>query len=210
MKIFAHRGWAEGKIENTLEAFKNAKGEGLDGVEFDVRYGADGKTVILSHDQTADDAVVTLDTALAYLATTNLELLIEFKEYTDDFYILVVQHLRKHGLAGRATLFAFPQIAEKFPWSTRQDIKLGIITPYPTDIKKYISLYSPDMALMGWGTKKERLQFKIAWTLLSLSKIFKKYPSVKFVIGVAYTEGDKKWLSRQKGLYGLTGDFPLL
>lgn len=210
MKTFAHRGWSEGVEENTISAFQKALDKSIDGVEFDVRYGADGKTVVLSHDPATNSAVVTLEEALEYLSSTNLELLIELKEYTDDLYVSVVQYLRKHKLVERATLFAFPHVAEKFPWRFRYDIKLGIITPYPRDIKKYILRFEPDMALMGWGTKKERLQFKTVWTFLSLKKTFAKYPTIKFVIGVAYAESDKTWLGKQSGLYGHTADMPLL
>lgn len=210
MKSFAHRGWAAGIEENTISAFKKSIEAGMEGVEFDVRYGADGRTVVLSHDKTSDTAALTLDDALEFLATTNLELLIELKEYTDDLYVLVVQHLRKYNLVARTTLFAFPKEAKLFPWSTRHDVNLGIIAEYPQDIKKYIKAYNPDMVLLGWGTKKERLQFKTAWTFLSPKKVFAKYSPVKFVIGVAYNEKDKAWLSKQRGLYGLTGDMPLL
>lgn len=210
MKIFAHRGWSAGLGENTISAFKKSVDEEVDGVEFDVRYGVDGETVILSHDKTGDSSALTLDEALRYLQTTNLELLIEFKEYSDEFYALVVECLRKYNLVGRATIFAFPKEAKHFPWTDRKDIKMGIIAPYPKDIRKFIEAYSPDMILFGWGNKRERLKFKLAWAVLSLAKTFARYPSVKFSIGVAYGKEDARWLVRQKGLYGITADLPLL
>ncbi len=209
MKIFAHRGWAEGEIENTLLAFEKSANAGFDGVEFDVRYGADGKTIVLSHDP-GDTLAPSLEDALQYLKSTNLELLIELKEYSDDFFVLLTQQLRKFDLVDRTTIFAFPEICTHFPWKLRQDIRLGIIAPYPGDIKKCIEKYNPDMVLMGWGNKKERLQFKFAWSMLSLAKTFAKYPAVKFIVGVAYKEGDKHWLSKKKGLHGFTADMPLL
>lgn len=209
MKIFAHRGWSAGFGENTIAAFKKSIEAGIDGVEFDVRYGADGKTEVLSHDKTRDSATLTLDEALRYLQPTNLEFLIEFKEYSDEFYALVVECLRKYNLVGRTTIFAFPKEAKHFPWADRKDIKLGIIAPYPKDIKKYITTYNPDMILLGWGNKRERLKFKLAWAVLSLAKTFARYPSVKFSIGVAYGDMDKQWLAHQKGLYGITADLPL-
>ncbi|MGB2580399.1 MAG: glycerophosphodiester phosphodiesterase [Minisyncoccia bacterium] len=210
MKIFTHRGWSAGEIENSLLAFRKSVDAGVEGVEFDVRYGADGKTVVCAHDPVSVDTAVTLDEVLQYLETTKLELLIELKEYSDEFYEDVVCLVRNHDLADRTTIFGFPQEAQFFPWRKRQDVKLGIIAPYPQDIKRYIEMYEPDMVLLGWGNKKERLKFKLAWSALSLPKTFAKYSQIKFVIGVAYDSGDKKWLSRQQGLYGITADMPIL
>lgn len=210
MKIFTHRGWSAGEIENSLLAFRKAVDASVHGVEFDVRYGADRKTVICSHDPVSVGTEVTLDDVLEYLETTKLELLIELKEYSDEFYDDVVSLVRKHDLVDRTTIFGFPPEAQFFLWESRQDIKLGIIAPYPQDIKKYILLYNPDMVLLGWGNKKERLKFKIAWSVLSLPRTFAKYSKIKFVIGVAYGSDDKKWLSKQQGLYGITADMPIL
>jgi glycerophosphoryl diester phosphodiesterase len=44
--VFAHRGCTEGFVENTLEAFAEARRLGADGVEFDVRRSADGALVV--------------------------------------------------------------------------------------------------------------------------------------------------------------------
>lgn len=210
MKIFTHRGWSAGEIENSLLAFRKSVDADVDGVEFDVRYGADGKTVVCAHDKVTDNRAPTLEEVLKYLSPTKLELLIEVKESSDDFYIQVVNLIRKYELVGRTTIFGFPNEAKKLPWGTREDIKLGIIAEYPQDIKKYIEMYNPDMVLLGWGDKKERLQFRLAWAFLSLKKTFAKYPAIKFVIGVVYTENDRKWLSKQSGLYGITTDLPLI
>lgn len=210
MKIFAHRGWSAGVEENTLAALRKSIEVGIDGVEFDVRPSHDCRSVVLSHDPVTGAATATLEEALDYLKEGPLEILIEMKEYSEKFYALVVEHLRQRNLVGRTTIFAFPKEAEQFPWSDRRDIKLGIIAPYPGDIKKYIRAYNPDMILLGWGNKKERLQFKIAWSFLSLDKAFARYPSIKFVVGVAYTQKDKGWLFKQAGLYGVTADLPLV
>ncbi|KKW08073.1 MAG: Glycerophosphoryl diester phosphodiesterase [Parcubacteria group bacterium GW2011_GWA2_49_16] len=209
MKIFSHRGLAAGEDENTLLAFKKSVELRLDGVEFDIRYGVDGETVICAHDKVVGNTAPMLAEAFQYLASTNLELLIEFKEYSDDFYAKVVEQIRQYNLVSRTTIFGFYSEAKQFPWATRQDIKLGIIAEYPQHLKKYIVLYNPDMVLLGWGNKKQRLQFKTVWAVLSLAKTFAKYPTVKFVIGVAYTKDDGHWLSKQAGLYGITADMPL-
>jgi len=209
MKKFAHRGWAAGEHENTLEAFQRSAEAGLHGIEFDVRYGLDGRSVVVSHDPAQDGSSLLLEHALEYLQTTNLELLIELKEHHDDLYASVVQSLRQYDLVGRASIFAFPEIASKFPWGKREDIKLGIIAPYPQDIRKNIERHAPDAVLLGWGNKKERSMFKVFWRIFSLSRIFAKYPAVRFIVGVAYTEMDTRFLSRQTGLHGFTADMPL-
>jgi glycerophosphoryl diester phosphodiesterase len=51
--VFAHRGCTEGFVENTLEAFDEAKRLGADGVELDVRLTADGALAI-HHDPAID------------------------------------------------------------------------------------------------------------------------------------------------------------
>jgi glycerophosphoryl diester phosphodiesterase len=51
--VFAHRGCTEGFVENTLEAFAEAKRLGADGVELDVRLTADGALAI-HHDPSID------------------------------------------------------------------------------------------------------------------------------------------------------------
>ncbi|MFZ2832265.1 MAG: glycerophosphodiester phosphodiesterase, partial [Minisyncoccia bacterium] len=201
--------WSAGPNENTLVSFQKSYDAHLDGVEFDVRFDRDGKTVVLSHDKVTVDDVLTLEEALRFFATTKLKLLIEFKEYSDDFFNEVVRLVGMHQLLDRVTIFGFPETAKHFPWSTEREVKLGIIAPYPHNLKNYILAHNPDMILLGWGNKTERMMFKIVWTVLSLANSFAKYPHVKFIIGVTYSEKDKAWLSRQNGLYGTILDMPL-
>jgi glycerophosphoryl diester phosphodiesterase len=52
--IWAHRGASRSKPENTVEAFREAKAQGADGVELDVRRSRDGAMVI-HHDATLPD-----------------------------------------------------------------------------------------------------------------------------------------------------------
>jgi glycerophosphoryl diester phosphodiesterase len=44
--VFAHRGCTEGCVENTLDAFAEARRRGADGVELDVRLTADGALAV--------------------------------------------------------------------------------------------------------------------------------------------------------------------
>lgn len=209
MKVFAHRGWSSGHEENTISAFKKSHEGGVDGVELDIRLDSDGRSVVVSHDMTSDASVLTLDEALSYLKETNLEILIELKEYNARLYEITVELLRLHNLANRSVIFAFPEIAVQFPWKLERDFMLGIISPYPSDLRKHINAYNPDVVLLGWGNNRERMKFKIVWSILSLRKTFAKYPSQKFIIGVAFENKDKQWLERHPGLYGITADFPL-
>src|SRR5688500_4469246 len=52
--IWAHRGASRAKPENTLEAFREAKAQGADGVELDVRRTRDGAMAV-RHDATLPD-----------------------------------------------------------------------------------------------------------------------------------------------------------
>jgi glycerophosphoryl diester phosphodiesterase len=52
--VFAHRGYTGGPLENTLEAFAEARRLGADGVELDVRLTADGALAV-HHDPAIPD-----------------------------------------------------------------------------------------------------------------------------------------------------------
>ncbi len=64
--IFGHRGCTEGFVENTIEAFVEARRRGADGVEFDVRRSADGALVI-HHDAEVAGVGLIPDTPVADL-----------------------------------------------------------------------------------------------------------------------------------------------
>jgi glycerophosphoryl diester phosphodiesterase len=64
--IFGHRGCTEGFVENTIEAFVEARRRGADGVEFDVRRSADGALVI-HHDAEVAGVGLIPDTLVADL-----------------------------------------------------------------------------------------------------------------------------------------------
>ncbi|MGH9047647.1 MAG: glycerophosphodiester phosphodiesterase [Acidimicrobiales bacterium] len=65
-EVFGHRGCTEGFVENTLEAFLEARRWGADGVEFDVRRSADGALVV-HHDAAVGGAGLIHETAVADL-----------------------------------------------------------------------------------------------------------------------------------------------
>jgi glycerophosphoryl diester phosphodiesterase len=64
--IFGHRGCTEGFVENTIEAFVEARRVGADGVEFDVRRSADGALVI-HHDAEVEGVGLIPDVAVGDL-----------------------------------------------------------------------------------------------------------------------------------------------
>jgi glycerophosphoryl diester phosphodiesterase len=64
--VFAHRGCTEGFVENTLEAFAEAKRLGADGVELDVRMTSDGALAVL-HDPTIEGLGPVADLTVAEL-----------------------------------------------------------------------------------------------------------------------------------------------
>jgi glycerophosphoryl diester phosphodiesterase len=65
-QIFGHRGCTEGFLENTLEAFVEARRVGADGVEFDVRRSADGALVV-HHDAAVPGVGLVHETPVAQL-----------------------------------------------------------------------------------------------------------------------------------------------
>jgi glycerophosphoryl diester phosphodiesterase len=64
--VFAHRGCTEGFVENTLEAFAEAKRLGADGVELDVRLTSDGALAVL-HDPSIEGLGPVADLTVAEL-----------------------------------------------------------------------------------------------------------------------------------------------
>ena len=64
--IWAHQGASRAKPANTLEAFREARAQGADGVELDVRRSRDGAMVVF-HDATLPDGRVISETDVADL-----------------------------------------------------------------------------------------------------------------------------------------------
>jgi len=66
--VFAHRGCTDGFVENTIEAFAEARRLGADGVELDVRQSADGGLVV-HHDAVVDGVGPVCEIAVRDLPT---------------------------------------------------------------------------------------------------------------------------------------------
>lgn len=210
IKVVAHRGWSVGEEENTLNAFKKSyQKKGVFGVEFDVRWSTKRDRVVIAHDLDILDRALNLDVGLGFLSQTNLELFIEMKEFDESLFLKIIESLDNYNLKSKTIIFGFKEVATKFPWNNKKGVRLGIISKYPWEIKKDIFTFNPDFVLMGWDDRRwTKIVFKLIWNIFSLTNLCKKYIDTNFVIGVAKTSGDYKWLLKQKGIYGITADHP--
>lgn len=196
MKLVAHRGWNAGAGENSLAAFERAaRDQGVVGVEFDVNRAARGPGLAVSHDAPSGEGEVTLDTALSFLARTDLELYLELKE--EDLAPAVIDMLLSHGVAERSVVFAFEPVARSFPWRDSRRVRLGLIVKYPWTLGRALRAYRPDMLFMGWDDRAwTRVAFRSWWSAFSLAGVGRRY-GVPIVIGVVQRRADLDWLAEQ-------------
>ena len=204
MKVFAHRGWAMGDIENSLTAFQMAaEHPKVDGVEFDVRKGTDGQLVVIHDPPQLQDTPPLLDDVLEFLSTTALELLIEIKQ--PDIGEGVVAALEKHNLLKRAIVFGFPAAAASLPFNKKRTTRLGIIVHLPWQARRLIQQHGPDVVLTGWDKRQwVRRTCRVWWALQSLRKLSRR-ANAPLVLGTVRYRRDLDWLSRQ-GVDMVTAD----
>ncbi len=184
--------------ENTLEALKkSAKEENIHGIEIDIRRHRETGEVVLSHDPIAiSQKYTSLIDALGYVSTQDWDVLIEFKEYSEDLFNDVKEILRESQCIHKCLLFGFKEVVCNFNWE-ESEVPLGIIVEYPWQIRKAVELYKPHTILLGWDERLwTKVAFKIWWSLFSLEKVARKH-SIKFVSGVAESESHIHWLTRQ-------------
>jgi hypothetical protein len=213
--IYAHRGWSTGCgddwTENSIEAFiKSSATKNIDGVEIDIRFDKDSEDIVLSHDPIEPTKrYTTLDTALNYITQQNWQILIEFKEYSPEMFLDVVNLLKKYNLVNSALLFGFSSVVREFPWQQNHGVKLGIIVEYPWKISDMINKYNPQVLLTGWDDRYwTSIAFRLFWSIFSLKRASQKN-NVDIICGVASTKDEANWLSKQ-GITGYTADMPLL
>ena len=138
----AHRGGCGHKPENTLEAFRNARSLGADGVELDARSTRDGYQVI-HHDATfkvngkkytveklklselrrLKPSVPTLDEALEVLDQEGVKIHLELKETADG--AKCVKAVKEHGLEDRTIYFSFYDKQLKQVYNADHTVTLG-------------------------------------------------------------------------------------
>ena len=204
MKLIAHRGWSAGAGENTLAAFARAAGDDrISGVELDVRRAAG--TLVVSHDPPPDMAnALTLDAALAFLAQTDLDLLVEIKE--PGLVSAVIATLVARNVAGRSVVFAFAEVARAFPWEEVRPVRLGVIVLYPWQLDRAVAMWTPDVLMLGWDDRAwTRIAFRAWWSVFSLARLARRH-RVPVVAGIVQRAADLKWLARQ-GIHAAVVDF---
>ncbi len=197
MKLIAHRGWAAGPEENTLEAFaRAAQDPGIAGVEFDVNAAPQSGTLVVSHDPPRlGEAALTLDAVLTFLAGTNLELLVEIKQ--PGLAPAVIAALVAHDLAGRTLVFGFERAARSFPWQRPRPVRLGVIASHPWAIDRMVRAYAPDVLLTGWDDRAwTRVAFRAWWSVFSLERLARRH-GVPVVVGIVQRRADLDWLARR-------------
>jgi hypothetical protein len=196
MKLIAHRGWNAGAGENSLAAFEHAsRDQGVVGVEFDVSRAARGPGLVVSHDAPSGEGEMSLDTALSFLARTDLELFLEVKE--EGLAPAVIDMLVTHGAAERSVVFGFAAVARSFPWRNPRPVRLGLIVKYPWSLGRELRAHRPDMLLMGWDDRAwTRAAFLAWWSAFSLAGVRRRY-GVPVVVGVVQRRADLDWLSGQ-------------
>jgi len=196
MKLIAHRGWSQGAGENTLAAFERAAESRMFGVEFDVRRDPQSGLLVVSHDPPNRDApTLSFEAVLAFLAGTNLELFVEMKEA--GIADAAIAQLAAAGVAERAVVFAFTDIARGFPWTAPRRARLGAILLYPWTMHGFMAAHRPDVILLGWDERPwTRLAFKAWWSLFSLDRLARRYGN-PIVPGIVRRMDDLAWLSRR-------------
>ncbi len=213
MLLIAHRGFSEGRDENTLAAMGRAAGDArIGGVELDIRYSADRSDVVLRHDPFAGSAEpppLLLDEALRFAAGRGWQVLLECKEYDDALYRRVRDLVDKHAMADRVVLFAFREIAGRFPWHSARPFRLGIIEEYPWRIAHTVRRFRPDVLLMGWSNAATKLAVQSWWSIFSLSRLARQSADMSLVMGVARSRADVEWLTSQNALFAATIDLKL-
>jgi Glycerophosphoryl diester phosphodiesterase family len=211
MLLIAHRGFAEGRDENTLAAFTRAAADPrIDGVEVDIRWSRDRSDVVLRHDPFRGGSEPTppsLDDALDFASTRRWQVLLECKEYDDALFARVRALVTKHAIADRVVLFGFKDVAEKFAWGRPRPFRFGVIEEYPWRIAETVARFAPDVVLMGWAGAWTRCAVKTYWSVRSLKRLAERHPGTQFVMGVAQSEADIAWLRRRDALYAATVDF---
>jgi hypothetical protein len=197
MHLIAHRGWAAGSRENTLDAFELAAGDSdISGVELDVCRAAGTGALLVSHDPPRHaQGVLTLDAALSFLSGTHLELFVELKE--EGLAPAVIDTLVSHKVAERSVVFAFAEVARSFPWRDARPVRLGVIVMYPWQLDRAVREFAPDVLLLGWDDRSwTRMAFRAWWSLFSLERLGSRH-RLPIVAGIVQRSGDLGWLSRQ-------------
>ena len=164
--VFAHRGCTEGFLENTLEAFAEAKRLGADGVELDVRLTSDGALAI-HHDPLIDglgpvagltvpelpDHVPLLADALAVCEgmVVNVEIKNDPGEPGHDpretVAAVTAAAIAEAGWTDRVIVSSFQASTLRAVQAADSRLPLGILWPFLTDIEAGLARAAEE----GWS-----------------------------------------------------------
>src|SRR5689334_2144081 len=86
----------------------------LEGIELDVR-SYEGVPVV-AHDREDAKRGEPLSVLLPIIAQSDKFLLLELKEYSRELWNAVIHVVLSNHFESRTTIFAFPDIAQQFPW----------------------------------------------------------------------------------------------
>ncbi len=151
--VFAHRGATESCVENTLEAFAEARRLGADGVELDVRLTADGALAV-HHDALIDGvgAVAQLTVpelpphvpllADALVVCEGLVVNVEIKndplevgpDAGETVAAVTAQVIARAGWTGRVLVSSFQVSTLHAVGSADGRLPLGVLWPFLTDV----------------------------------------------------------------------------
>jgi glycerophosphoryl diester phosphodiesterase len=157
--VFAHRGYTDGFVENTVEAFAEAKRLGADGVELDVRLTADGALAV-HHDHSiaglgvlADLRVPDLPAYVPLLAevlaacdgmVVNVEIKNDPREPGHDpgetVAVLTAQALAEAGWTDRVIVSSFQVSTLRAVQAADSSVALGALWPLVVDAEAGLAL----------------------------------------------------------------------
>lgn len=209
-KQITHRGWgAYTPKENTREAFRRAEeADNVNGVEFDVRWSNVRAEPVVCHYEWQEKDAESLEDVLAFLTTSKTMdvILLEVKEYYPFLWTEIKRLLEYYGLVEKTIIFAFPHVAKKFPWETRERMQLGVISMFPWRVAHYAKL-KPASILFGYDKHTwTQILFRLFWWDAFIRKLFRIHPDIKFILGVAQNKKHLVHINSLEGLYGYTVD----
>jgi hypothetical protein len=179
---------------------------GCRSVELDVLANSKGDLVI-AHDQEDADNGEALYRVLDLFVEQKNSILVLLELKTDDKIVFgkLRDSIITRGLQASTTIYAFPKIAQSFPWSKPRKVPLGIIEPYPWRIPATTTVYQPDHLMIGWVGKNytqwsslERWAFKKLWKILHLSARLAGYTNL--ILATAESHQDFEW-AKQQGVF---------
>lgn len=238
IKVLAHRGGQGRAPENTLEAFRQAKEDGADGIECDVRLTRDGEPVLF-HDRdgrrlTGDPRrlramdwkelrglrvlgrcrVPHLEEALQAMAGwEGAELTIDLHEEEADLVEAVVRRLSVSSLRERCSLLAFFKEAWMLHFARALDpaVRLSVMPGMPWYLEASAEELRPQSVCLGWDSAFNRFLYKACCRVYDLRPGIArmKKRGIPVSAGIANRPEDVRYLLAQGADAVWTDDIPM-